>query len=182
MTGIITHAYSKFQKDYLSYIESDTVSVDDLISTLNNIRLLNRLCIDSDHLSPGIIPIPNENDIKLFSKDTIFAYVQKAAETIQSDLQKSRSVSNKAADIDDEDEFDQIQQDVRDLRKKLREYESLCVAYMKTIEQFNPIILSAFEANPNDNKTIASETKEDAYDTTYENDFKKWLMTNLRNG
>ena len=178
LTGIITHAYSKFQKDYLSYIESDTVSVDDLISTLNNIRLLNRLCIDSDHLSPGIIPIPNENDIKLFSKDTIFAYVQKAAETIQSDLQKSRSVSNKAADIDDEDEFDQIQQDVRDLRKKLREYESLCVAYMKTIEQFNPIILSAFEANPNDNKTIASETKEDAYDTTYENDFKKWLMTN----
>ena len=178
LTGIITHAYSKFQKDYLSYIESDTVSVDDLISTLNNIRLLNRLCIDSDHLSPGIIPIPNENDIKLFSKDTIFAYVQKAAETIQSDLQKSRSVSNKAADIDDEDEFDQIQQDVRDLRKKLREYESLCVAYKKTIEQFNPIILSAFEANPNDNKTIASETKEDAYDTTYENDFKKWLMTN----
>ena len=178
LTGIITNAYSKFQKDYLKFIQSDTVDIDELIGVLNNLRLLYKLCIDSEHISPSENTVKAENDINDFSKDALLARVRKVSETIQSGLQKSRGISNKAADIDDEDEYDRIQQNVRNLRKKLREYESLCSDYIKTIEQFSPIILSAVEANPNDNKTIASETKEDAYDTTYENDFKKWLMTN----
>jgi len=122
--------------EYMKYINSKTVNVDELISSLNKVRLIQKLCVLSDDIIKNYSIKPTTDEYVPIEKDSLIKYIYGLREGIGNTLKNIQKTYNEFFDIDDEEEYFKVQDDIRKRRKKFRLYDKLCNDYIEAIENY----------------------------------------------
>lgn len=132
----IVNGYAQRTNEYLEFIYSESVNEDELFSTLNRVRLIQRLyscskdiinCYGIKQNSEKYTPLTKENliaDITELKADTVGA------------LKSIQKAYNESFDIDDEAEFQRVQSVLRERRKKYRIFDELLSNWLNSVESY----------------------------------------------
>lgn len=130
----IVNGYFQHRAEYFEFISSETVNVEELISTLNRTRLVYKLY----SLSTSVIEKFNigqaTSDFTPFTKVSLLCQIKELQADINEALKKIQKSYNDSFDIDDEEEYHRVQCELRERRKKFRLFDELCTSYSKAVE------------------------------------------------
>ena len=130
------------KNEYLQFVYEENVDTDTLLFTLNSARLIHKLYLLSSEMIEKNEIKPNSLVCKPFTKDSLLSLIKEMQIDIDLVLKKLKSIYDESFDIDDEEEYSEIQKYVREKRKRIRELKKLCDSYSEVIENYLPIVFT----------------------------------------
>ena len=134
----LVNGYSQRKSEYMEFIFAETVDYDNLLLTLDRLRLLNTLLKLSDDIvkNYNICPTSDYNPLK---KELLISDINRIKADIEKTLKEIQKSYNEIFDIDDEDEYEKIQKELRDKRKIFRGFSALFDSYLSAVNSYIPI-------------------------------------------
>lgn len=165
----IVNGHARRTTEYLKFIYSDTVNVEDLLSVLNGVRLIQKLYSSASDIinSRGIKQTSDR--YSSMTKDAIIKYINKSKCDVNDVLKKIQKAYNESLDIDDEEEYRRVQSEVRERRKKFRLYNEFLTSCFDSV-------VSYVNVSVNSTSTVALN-KEDELSEPFSDKNGKSLIT-----
>lgn len=138
----IVNGYVQEKTEYNKYIYAETVDVDELLSSLNNVRLIQKLHSCSSDIIKSHNIVQNSSEYKIRNKDELVKYLNDCKADVNDILKKIQKRYNESFEIDDEEEYYRIQSESRETRKKFRDYNDLLASFLETIESYTNITIT----------------------------------------
>ncbi len=183
----IVNVYDQTTKEYLTFIYSDKVNVEELLSVLDRARLVQKLLLCSKDVIQNHAIKPNADSIIPITKEYTDIYLNKLQTDISDVLKKIQKAYNGSLDIDDEEEYHRVQSEIRERRKRFRLYDELLVSlidvaqdYVDITAQINTPLLNNHDAEKK--KSAQEEANVSAYeydDTQFVSDITPELETDV---
>lgn len=183
----IVNGYSQRKKEYVKFIRSETVNVDELVLALNKVRWIYNLYSLSTSIIDKYNIVRDSSDFVPLANDPFINQLNELQVDINDLLKKIQRVYNDSFDIDDEEEYQRIQNEQREKRKKFRLLNELCKSYYEAIDRFVPIsVNTAFSGTlvsenkveeKNSEVLAASKITENENKQITEQNFFNWLVS-----
>ena len=154
----IVNGYAQGTKDYLTFIYSDKVNVDNLLSALDRVRLIQKLLSCANDIIEDRAIKPNSNKVTLFTKESSTQYLGELKADVSDVLKKIQKAYNESLDIDDEEEYHRVQSEIRERRKRFRQYDELLAALLDTVTSYANIATQPYSSAPEDHDTDIEST------------------------
>ena len=132
----IVNDYALKTKEYLAFIHSETVNVDELLSALDRVRLIQKLLSCSNDIIENRGIKPNSDEFTLLTKDSLVKQLSEIKADVSDVLKKIQKAYNESLDIDDEEEYHRVQSEIRVRRKKFRQYEEILTSSLDTVTSY----------------------------------------------
>ena len=139
----IVNGYALRTKEYLTFIYSETVNVDELLSALDKARLIQKLRSCSNDIIESRGMKPNSDKYTLLTKDYLTDHLSELKADISDVLKQIQKAYNESLDIDDEEEYHRVQSAIREKRKRFRQYDDLLAALLEAVTSYNSITKQA---------------------------------------
>lgn len=190
----IANGHAQEKNEYIKFIYSKTVDFNELVICLNKARLYQKLySLLTDLNKNNIIECP-QTAYTSYTRDKLLKVTYDLKTDIGDILKQIQKEYNESLDIDDDDEYDRIQSEIRERRKKFRAYSDFFISCYEVIDKFAYSELTdtnaAADVQENelsgtvivsDNTTKTSDiSKNEAVEESYvftEQEFLTWLMT-----
>ena len=143
----IVNGYTQTKNEYLQFVYSESVDINELIIALNKVRLIQKLYSLSNGYISDYGLEKNDDEYISYKKEELIVRIDELKTDIRDILYKTQKAYNESFDIDDEDEYQKVQIEIREKRKKYRLFDDLFNDYYEAVEKF-----AVIEA-PSDNKT-----------------------------
>ncbi|MCD7811028.1 MAG: HIRAN domain-containing protein [Ruminococcus sp.] len=143
----IVNGYAQITTEYLTFIYSETVNVDDLLSTLNKARLIQNLYSCSSDIIEGHAIKQNSDIYTLQTKESLTRYLSELKADVSDILKKIQKSYNEALDIDDEEEYHRVQSEIRERRKKFRSYNDLLTSLLDSLTSYVNVSIKTVKNN-----------------------------------
>lgn len=179
----IANGYTKRKKEYLQYISAKNVDINELVATLNRVRLISILYSLSDDIILKNNIISSGTEFMPLSKKALFSSIKDLKDDISNVLKKIQRAYNESLDIDDEEEYYRVQSSIREQRKKFRLYDKICDSYYTAVAEYSPIKINMQNESSEiptvkKNTSLNKSTNDKAQLFPYsEDNFLKWLIT-----
>lgn len=183
----IVNEYFQRNNEYIKFVRSETVNVDELISALNRVRWIYKLYSLSTSVIENYSIVCDSSDFVTFTNESLLNQLNEVDSDINELLKKIQRVYNDSFDIDDEEEYQRIQNEQREKRKKFRLLNELCKSYYEAIDSFVPIsvnttfsgiIASENKVEEKNSEVLAaSEITENENKQITEQNFFNWLVS-----
>jgi len=160
------------QKEYLHFIDAETVSIEELCSVLNRARLIHKLYLLSSDVMKAYHIQADGSKFKPFTKNSLLCYLQEMQLNISEILNQIQKKYNTLLDIDDEEEYQKIQSETREKRKKFRLLNQLCQEYYQAVENYVPVTAAVPENIPEPVKAEPVPKKSELTEEAFLN----WLL------
>ena len=154
----IVNGYTLRTKEYLTFIYSETVNVDELLSALDKARLIQKLLSCSNDIIDSRGIKPNSNKFTPFTKSSLTKYLSELKADVSDILKKIQKAYNESLDIDDEEEYHRIQSEIRERRKIFRQYDELLIALYDAVTSYVNIPRQPHSASPEVHDTELENT------------------------
>lgn len=138
----IVNGYVQGKTEYNKYIYAETVDVDELLSSLNNVRLIQKLHLCSNDIIKSHNIVQNSSEYKSCNTDELVKYLNDCKADVNDILKKIQKRYNESFEIDDEEEYYRIQSESRETRKKFRAYNELLTSFLETVESYTNITIT----------------------------------------
>lgn len=158
----IVNDYAQRAKEYKTFIYSETVSVDELLSVLDKLRLLQQLISQSNDIIENSAIKPNSNKLTFFTKESLIEHLSKLKTDVGDILKKIQKTYNESLDIDDDAEYHRVQSDIREKRKRFRKYNDFLASLLETVKRYNCITK---QSNPFVPEVSITESEKQTYET-----------------
>lgn len=132
----IVNGYAQRTNEYLEFIYSENVNADELFSTLNRVRLIHRLYSCSKDIINYYGIKQNSEKYTPLTKEKLLADITELKADTVGALKSIQKAYNESFDIDDESEFQRVQGDLRERRKKYRVFDELLSNWLNSIESY----------------------------------------------
>ncbi len=140
----IVNGYAQGTKEYLTFIYSDKVNVENLLSTLDRVRLIQKLLSCSNDIIENRAIKPNSDKFTPFTKESLTQYLGELKADVSDVLKKIQKAYNESLDIDDEEEYHRVQSEIRERRKRFRQYDELLVSLLDTVTSYVNITTQSY--------------------------------------
>lgn len=144
----IVNGYAQGTKDYLTFIYSDKVNVENLLSALDRVRLIQKLLSCANGIIEDRAIKPNSDKVTLFTKESSTQYLGELKADVSDVLKKIQKAYNESLDIDDEEEYHRVQSEIRERRKRFRQYDELLAALLDTVTSYANIATQPHSSAP----------------------------------
>lgn len=132
----IANEYAFGKKEYLQFVYSETVNTDELLSSLNRVRLMHKLY----SLSEEVIVEENIKQLPLehtpYTREMLIKVIDELRTDISDILKKIQRAYNDSLDIDDEEEYHRVQSGLRKRRKRFRSLAELFTRYREAVQKY----------------------------------------------
>lgn len=135
----IVNGYALRTKEYLTFIYSETVNVDELLSALDKVRLIQKLLSCSNEFIESRGIKPNSDKYTPLTKDSLTNHLSELKADISDVLKQIQKAYNESLDIDDEEEYHRVQSEIRERRKRFRQYDGLLASLLDAVTSYNNI-------------------------------------------
>ena len=155
----IVNGYTQERKEYLKYIYSETVNIDELLSVLNKARLIQKLhshCIDIIK-SHGMEQTSEKYTHLTGDIDELTKYLDNLRSEVDITLRKIQKEYNESFDIDDDIKYYEVQNETRERRKKFRSYNNLLDSLLDSAKNYKNISVAPAATLSNLGSTTESE-------------------------
>lgn len=149
----IVNGYAQSTKEYLTFIYSETVNVDELLSTLDKVRFMQKLLSCSNDIIESHTIKPNSDKFTPLNKESLIKYLSELKMDISCVLKKIQKTYNESLDIDDEEEYHRVQSKIRDRRKKFRQYDGFLISLLDIVSTYVNITTQIHSNISDDNCT-----------------------------
>ncbi|MDE6729408.1 MAG: HIRAN domain-containing protein, partial [Oscillospiraceae bacterium] len=174
----IVNGYSLLEKEYLKFICMESVEMDSLVSCLNKIRLIYQLYVlSSEFITENHIE-PDTSEFKPFKKDALILYIKDMQLAIREVLKELQKIYNELIDIEDEEEYQRTQSEIREKRKRFRRLNDLCESYYETVENYVTVVSTETEEFFSTSKRETVNNPESEAIDLSEQAFFNWLLLN----
>ena len=175
----IVNGHSLRTKEYLRFICSETVNVDELLASLDKARLIQKLILCSNDIIDSHAIKPNTDKYTPLTKDSLINKLSELKTDISNVLKQIQAAYNESLDIDDEEEYHRVQSNIRERRKKFRQYDELFSSLLDAVVSYNNI---SEQSELPDSKVIGNELDNSAHEmdsvmTVSEHDATKSVPT-----
>ena len=154
----IVNCYAQGTKDYLTFIYSDQVNVENLLSALDRVRLIQKLLSCANGIIEDRAIKPNSDKVTLFTKESSTQYLGELKADVSDVLKKIQKAYNESLDIDDEEEYHRVQSEIRERRKRFRQYDELLAALLDTVTSYANIATQPHSSAPEVHDTDIEST------------------------
>lgn len=154
----IVNGYAQGTKDYLTFIYSDQVNVENLLSALDRVRLIQKLLSCANGIIEDRAIKPNSDKVTLFTKESSTQYLGELKADVSDILKKIQKAYNESLDIDDEEEYHRVQSELRERRKRFRQYDELLAALLDTVTSYANIATQPHSSAPEVHDTDIENT------------------------
>lgn len=144
----IVNGYAQGTKDYLTFIYSDKVNVDNLLSALDRVRLIQKLLSCANDIIEDRAIKPNSDKSTLFTKESSVQHLSELKADVSDVLKKIQKAYNESLDIDDEEEYHRVQSEIRERRKRFRQYDELLASLLDTVTSYANIATQPHSSAP----------------------------------
>ncbi len=132
----IVNGYCQNRKEYLKFLSSEAVDVGELLSALNKARLMRKLCACSNEIIKAYNIEPNSEEYTPLTADELTEHIVNLAAKIKSTLDRLQIIYNNLYNIDDEEEYNKFQREIRGKRNKFRQYSVILKNLHDTVNGF----------------------------------------------
>lgn len=139
----IVNGYTLRTKEYLTFIYSETVNVDELLSALDKVRLIQKLLSCSNEFIESRGIKPNSDKYTPLTKDSLINHLSELKADISDVLKQIQKAYNESLDIDDEEEYHRVQSEIRERRKRFRQYDALLASLLDAVTSYNNITMQS---------------------------------------
>ena len=139
----IVNGYALKTKEYLAFVYAETVNMDDLLSVLDSARLIQKLLSCANDIIENRAIKPNSDKFTLRTKEDLTQYLNERKTDVRDVLKKIQKAYNESLDIDDEEEYHRVQSEVRERRKKFRQYDNLLISLLDIVTSYVNIATQA---------------------------------------
>lgn len=154
----IVNGYAQGTKNYLTFIYSDKVNVENLLSALDRVRLIQKLLSCANGIIEDRAIKPNSDKVTLFTKESSTQYLGELKADVSDILKKIQKAYNESLDIDDEEEYHRVQSELRERRKRFRQYDELLAALLDTVTSYANIATQPHSSAPEVHDTDIENT------------------------
>ncbi len=133
------NAFEMFHLEYIGFVDNDEAEADKVLDCLNNVRLYKKIISLSDEIVKKNNIQPDGHKIADFSKNDLIKELKDVQSSINVIQKKYREIFNASVDIEDEDEYQRVQKEVRQKRKAYKELNEFCIGLCEIIENYTPI-------------------------------------------
>lgn len=144
----LVNGYAQGTKDYLTFIYSDKVNVENLLSALDRVRLIQKLLSCANDIIEDRAIKPNSDKVTLFNKESSAQYLSELKADVSDLLKKIQKAYNESLDIDDEEEYHHVQSEIRERRKRFRQYDELLASLLDTVTSYANIATQPHSSAP----------------------------------
>ena len=143
----IVNGHTQRTTEYLKFVYSETVDVNELLSALNKVRLLQKLhsCSNDIIMSRNI----NQTSDKYTpqTKESLTKSLSDLKADVNDVLKKIQKAYNESFDIDDEEEYHRVQSEIRERRKRFRLYDDLLSSLLDAVDSYIDISVLTQSSN-----------------------------------
>ena len=132
----IVNGYALETKEYLAFVYAETVNMDDLLSVLDRTRLIQKLLSCANDIIENRAIKPNSDKFTLRTKEDLTQYLNERKTEVRDVLKKIQKAYNESLDIDDDEEYHRVQSEVRERRKKFRQYDNLLISLLDVVTSY----------------------------------------------
>lgn len=132
----IVNGYALETKEYLAFVYAETVNMDDLLSVLDRTRLIQKLLSCANDIIENRAIKPNSDKFTLRTKEDLTQYLNERKTEVREVLKKIQKAYNESLDIDDDEEYHRVQSEVRERRKKFRQYDNLLISLLDVVTSY----------------------------------------------
>ena len=132
----IVNGYALETKEYLAFVYAETVNMDDLLSVLDRTRLIQKLLSCAKDIIENRAIKPNSDKFTLRTKEDLTQYLNERKTEVRDVLKKIQKAYNESLDIDDDEEYHRVQSEVRERRKKFRQYDNLLISLLDVVTSY----------------------------------------------
>lgn len=132
----IVTGYAQRTTEYLAFIYSEKVNVDELLSALNRARLIQKLHSCSIDIIESRAIKQNSDKYTPLTKDFLIKQLSDMKADVSDILKKIQKAYNESLDIDDEEEYHRVQSEIRERRKKFRSYDELLTSLFDAVTAY----------------------------------------------
>lgn len=132
----IVNGYALETKEYLAFVYAETVNMDDLLSVLDRTRLIRKLLSCANDIIENRAIKPNSDKFTLRTKEDLTQYLNERKTDVRDVLKKIQKAYNESLDIDDDEEYHRVQSEVRERRKKFRQYDNLLISLLDVVTSY----------------------------------------------
>ena len=154
----IVNGYAQGTKNYLTFIYSDKVNVENLLSALDRVRLIQKLLSCANDIIADRAIKPNSDKITFFTKESSAQYLGELKADVSDVLKKIQKAYNESIDIDDEEEYHRVQSEIRERRKRFRQYDELLASLLDTVTSYANIATQPHSSAPKVHDTDIENT------------------------
>lgn len=162
----IVNGYAQRTTEYLTFIYSETVNVDDLLSALNKARLIQKLHSCSSAIIESRAIKQNSDKYTPLTKESLTKHLNDLKADVSDILKKIQKAYNESLDIDDEEEYHRVQSEIRERRKKFRSYDELLTSLLDAVTSYVNVNIKAVAAVPEAHEPEPTKPVEKNIDTT----------------
>lgn len=164
----IVNGYAQRTIEYLTFIYSETVNIDDLLSALNKVRLIQKLHSCSSAIIESSAIKQNSDKYIPLTKDSLTKHLSDLKADVSDILKKIQKTYNESLDIDDEEEYHRVQSEVRERRKKFRSYYEFLTSLLDAVTSYVNVNINAVAAIPEAYESEPEKTVDKNIDITVE--------------
>lgn len=132
----IVNGHAQMKNEYLQFIYSESVDLDKLVSVLNKVRLSQKLYSASMTYITDNGIVKTEDSFISYNKEELLVRIEDLKTDIRDILYRTQKEYNQSFDIDDEEEYQKVQKEVRERRRKYRNLDDIFTAYYEIINNY----------------------------------------------
>lgn len=182
----IADGYGSACKEYFAFISADTVDLGSFFAAFNRVRLFKKLHSASEELIAEFQIRPSAGNENSPEKENLQRIANVLKGTVSEGLKQNQKDSYDVYDIDDEEQYFHIQNELRIQKRQLKKFEKFLAEFIKTLESYVEISINSAageekteasaEANP-DEKILDESVLESRNIAFSEDEFYRWLVS-----
>ncbi|MCM1222303.1 MAG: HIRAN domain-containing protein [Lachnospiraceae bacterium] len=135
----IVNGYFVSKDEYLNFMHSETVDFKRLVAVLNELRIIYRLYdISADIIRKYNIE-QTASDFQHFTKKELVKNIDELKAEIGNIITKIQKEYNNSFDIDDDEEYEKVQRNMREKKKHFKIFEKLFNSYAEATDNYIPV-------------------------------------------
>lgn len=163
----IVNGYAKAKAEYIQFMYCETVTPDELLSVLNSVRLFQKLYAGSKDIIDRCVIMENSDEFPTLVQTALTVQVKELKAKTNDTLRSIQKAYNESLDIDDDEEYNRVQSELREKRKKFRVYDEMLSGWIYIIDNYSNIsvkpdlgdeaktaVISAHESTAFDNESV----------------------------
>ncbi len=188
----VVNGYEKLKKEYLDFICAESVVLDEVIASLNQIRLIGKIYSLSENIIKQHQIQQNHGAFIAYTKEELIQIIDEIKLDISDILKKIQKTYNEFFNIADKEEYFRVQCEIYEKRNKFCFYDELFSAYREAIEHYAVIDFVSANSSPQTNEPnfysteyeiaeedepLISETAVEQVSDLTEKTFFSWLIS-----
>ena len=178
----IVNGYSKAKAEYIQFMYCETVNPEELLSVLDRVRLIQKLYAGSKDIIDNFGIMENSDEFPTLDQSSLTIQVRELKAKTKDTLRSIQKAYNESLDIDDDEEYNRVQSELREKRKKFRVYDEMLSGWIDIIESYVNISLKPALDVEDKTAVISAQPDLPIYESahTSEHKFYSWLINNAR--